>query len=42
MAFCRIDEQSIRTREAVTNPNVVIVQVQRLRPLRGRMSLRRD
>jgi pyruvate ferredoxin oxidoreductase gamma subunit len=26
MAFCRIDEQSIRTREAVTNPNVVIVQ----------------
>lgn len=26
MAFCRIDEQAIRTREAVTNPNVVIVQ----------------
>ncbi len=26
MAFCRIDAQSIRTREAVTNPNVVIVQ----------------
>ena len=25
-AFCRIDEQSIRTREAVTSPNVVIVQ----------------
>lgn len=24
-AFCRIDEQSIRTREAVTSPNVVIV-----------------
>ena len=26
MAFCRIDEQPIRTREAVTNPTVVIVQ----------------
>lgn len=26
MAFCRIDEHSIRTREAVTYPNVVIVQ----------------
>ena len=26
MAFCRIDEQPIRTREAVTHPNIVIVQ----------------
>jgi pyruvate ferredoxin oxidoreductase gamma subunit len=26
MAFCRIDEQPIRTREAVTHPDVVIVQ----------------
>ena len=26
MAFCRIDEQIIRTREAVTHPDVVIVQ----------------
>jgi pyruvate ferredoxin oxidoreductase gamma subunit len=26
MAFCRIDEQSIRTREAVTHPDAVIVQ----------------
>ena len=26
MAFCRIDEQTIRTREAVTHPDVVIVQ----------------
>ena len=26
MAFCRIDEHSIRTREAVTYPDVVIVQ----------------
>lgn len=25
-AFCRIDERTIRTREAVTHPNVVIVQ----------------
>ena len=26
MAFCRLDKQTIRTREAVTNPDVVIVQ----------------
>ncbi|MGQ0696374.1 MAG: 2-oxoacid:acceptor oxidoreductase family protein [Nitrospiraceae bacterium] len=26
MAFCRLDNQTIRTREAVTNPDVVIVQ----------------
>ena len=26
MAFCRIDERAIRTREAVTHPDVVIVQ----------------
>ncbi|MDP3090557.1 MAG: 2-oxoacid:acceptor oxidoreductase family protein [Nitrospira sp.] len=26
MAFCRIDEQTIRTRESVTHPDVIIVQ----------------
>ncbi len=26
MAFCRIDERAIRTREAVTNPDVLIIQ----------------
>ena len=26
MAFCRIDDQAIRTRESVTHPDIVIVQ----------------